>query len=228
MLASAVRDYVVNYGVSPGDRTVVVTNNDDAYRTAIALKDAGLEVPAILDARARGRRRAAAGGARLGIRVETGQGHRQGQGRQAGDRRRICAQAARAPCWKRSPATRWPCRAAGRRWCTCGPIAAASWSGTRRGRCSAPTRGRRPARWRAFRVIAPGAANGAFARWPSVLADAHAAGGGGQGRGHSPDRPPRPKGERRGRGPARAGLAHAAGRRARAAQPRCGSTTRTT
>ena len=34
MLASAVRDYVVNYGVSPGDRTVVVTNNDDAYRTA--------------------------------------------------------------------------------------------------------------------------------------------------------------------------------------------------
>ncbi len=39
----AVRDYVVNYAVSPGDRTVVVTNNDDAYRTAIALKEAGLE-----------------------------------------------------------------------------------------------------------------------------------------------------------------------------------------
>ncbi|MEM8655493.1 MAG: sarcosine oxidase subunit alpha family protein [Pseudomonadota bacterium] len=51
MLASAVRDYVVNYGVSPGDRTVIVTNNDDAYRTAIVLKAAGLEVPAILDAR---------------------------------------------------------------------------------------------------------------------------------------------------------------------------------
>ena len=51
MLASAVRDYVVNYAVSPGDRTVVVTNNDDAYRTAIALKEAGLDVPAILDAR---------------------------------------------------------------------------------------------------------------------------------------------------------------------------------
>ena len=43
MLASAVRDYVVNYGVSPGDRTVIVTNNDDAYRTALALDDAGLE-----------------------------------------------------------------------------------------------------------------------------------------------------------------------------------------
>ncbi len=51
MLASAVRDYVVNHGVSPGDRTVVVTSNDDAYLTAIALKEAGLDVPVILDAR---------------------------------------------------------------------------------------------------------------------------------------------------------------------------------
>lgn len=51
LLASAVRDYAVNYGVSIGDRTVIVTNNDDAYRTAIALKKAGLSVPAIIDAR---------------------------------------------------------------------------------------------------------------------------------------------------------------------------------
>ena len=51
MLASAVRDYVVNYGISPGDRTVVVTNNDDAYRTALTLKNNGLSVPLILDAR---------------------------------------------------------------------------------------------------------------------------------------------------------------------------------
>jgi sarcosine oxidase subunit alpha len=51
MLASAVRDYVVNWGVAPGDRTVVVTNNDDAYRTALALADAGLEVPCIVDTR---------------------------------------------------------------------------------------------------------------------------------------------------------------------------------
>lgn len=51
MLAAAMRDYVVNWGVSVGDRTVVVTNNDDAYLTAIALKHAGLDVPAILDAR---------------------------------------------------------------------------------------------------------------------------------------------------------------------------------
>ncbi|WP_299879312.1 sarcosine oxidase subunit alpha family protein [uncultured Sulfitobacter sp.] len=52
MLASAMRDYVVNYGVSTGDRTVVVTNNDNAYLTAISLKHAGLDVPAILDTRA--------------------------------------------------------------------------------------------------------------------------------------------------------------------------------
>ncbi|MBU2993092.1 sarcosine oxidase subunit alpha family protein [Octadecabacter sp. 1_MG-2023] len=51
MLASALRDYVVNYGASVGDRTVVVTNNDDAYRTAIACVRAGLTVPAIVDAR---------------------------------------------------------------------------------------------------------------------------------------------------------------------------------
>ena len=48
MLASAVRDYVVNFGVAPGERTVVVTNNDDGYRTALALKEAGLAVPVIV------------------------------------------------------------------------------------------------------------------------------------------------------------------------------------
>ncbi len=54
LLASAVRDYLVNYGVSIGDRTVIVTNNDDAYRTAILLKQHGLDVPAIIDARPAG------------------------------------------------------------------------------------------------------------------------------------------------------------------------------
>ena len=51
ILASALRDYLIGYGVSLGDRTVVVTNNDDAYLTAIAVKNAGLDVPAIIDAR---------------------------------------------------------------------------------------------------------------------------------------------------------------------------------
>ena len=51
MLASAVRDYLGLYGVAAGQRTVLVTNNDDAYRTALALKAAGLDVPLIADAR---------------------------------------------------------------------------------------------------------------------------------------------------------------------------------
>lgn len=74
MLASAVRDYVVNYAVSPGDRTVVVTNNDDAYRTAILLKSAGLDVPAIVDARPSGGGALMAQAKEMGIRVETGRG----------------------------------------------------------------------------------------------------------------------------------------------------------
>ncbi|RBO54551.1 sarcosine oxidase subunit alpha family protein [Rhodovulum sp. BSW8] len=52
MLASAVRDYVENWAVAPGRCTVVLTNNDDAYRTALCLLEAGLRVPAILDTRA--------------------------------------------------------------------------------------------------------------------------------------------------------------------------------
>ncbi len=72
MLASAVRDYVVNYAVSPGDRTVIVTNNDDAYRTAIALKSAGLEVPIVVDARTEVTGDLPTKARAMGIRVETG------------------------------------------------------------------------------------------------------------------------------------------------------------
>ncbi|TJZ90481.1 sarcosine oxidase subunit alpha family protein [Paracoccus gahaiensis] len=51
MLASAVRDFIADYGVAPGRRIVVVTTNDDAYRTALAARAAGLDVPVIVDAR---------------------------------------------------------------------------------------------------------------------------------------------------------------------------------
>lgn len=50
MLASAVRDFITDYGVAPGQRIVVVTNNDDAYRTALTARAAGLDVT-VLDAR---------------------------------------------------------------------------------------------------------------------------------------------------------------------------------
>ncbi|MFM2100483.1 MAG: sarcosine oxidase subunit alpha, partial [Pseudomonadota bacterium] len=51
MLSQAVRTYVQRFGVVPGKRVVIATNNDDAYGTAYALKEAGAEIVAILDAR---------------------------------------------------------------------------------------------------------------------------------------------------------------------------------
>jgi len=93
LLASAVRDYGVNWGVSIGDRTVVVTNNDDAYRTAITLKKAGLSVPVILDARAAGGGALAAQARDLGIRVENGKGIAKVLGGKRVTGVEICAQA---------------------------------------------------------------------------------------------------------------------------------------
>jgi len=52
MLAQAVRTYVTRFGVVPGTRAIIATSHDDAYRTAFALDEAGIQVQAILDARA--------------------------------------------------------------------------------------------------------------------------------------------------------------------------------
>ena len=51
MLASAVSAYLNRYGVQPGTRAVIFTNNDSAYRTALRLASAGIEVAAVVDAR---------------------------------------------------------------------------------------------------------------------------------------------------------------------------------
>ena len=94
MLASAVRDYVVDYGVSIGDRTVVVTNNDDAYRTAITLKENGLDVPVILDARVPSQDSPLMAKAKsLGIRVLMGHGISSVQGGKRVTGVGICSQA---------------------------------------------------------------------------------------------------------------------------------------
>jgi sarcosine oxidase subunit alpha len=53
MLASAVRTYLNRFAVAPGRRFVVFTNNDDGWRTAANLLDAGEEVAAIVDSRSR-------------------------------------------------------------------------------------------------------------------------------------------------------------------------------
>jgi len=93
ILASALRDYLVNFGVSAGDRTVVVTNNDDAYRTAIALKQAGLIVPLIVDARAQADGPLVRAARDLGIRVETGRAIAKVKGGKRVTGVAICAQA---------------------------------------------------------------------------------------------------------------------------------------
>jgi sarcosine oxidase subunit alpha len=51
MLAGAVRAYVNRYGVLPGRRAVVFTNNDSAYETALDLARASGKVAAIVDLR---------------------------------------------------------------------------------------------------------------------------------------------------------------------------------
>ena len=51
MTARAVRTYARRWGVLAGQRVVIATNNDDAYRTADAVVAAGGEVMAILDSR---------------------------------------------------------------------------------------------------------------------------------------------------------------------------------
>ena len=72
MLASAVRDYVKLYGVSPGDRTVILTNNDDAYKTALDLNSVGLSVPAIIDVRENSEGELVLKAKKLGINVRNG------------------------------------------------------------------------------------------------------------------------------------------------------------
>ncbi len=51
MLAGAARTYARRYGVRPGTRAVVFTNNDSAYLTALDLHDAGVAIAAVIDAR---------------------------------------------------------------------------------------------------------------------------------------------------------------------------------
>jgi sarcosine oxidase subunit alpha len=51
MLAGAAHTYLHRYGVRVGSKAVIVTCDDDAYRTALDLKAAGIEIAAIADVR---------------------------------------------------------------------------------------------------------------------------------------------------------------------------------
>jgi len=72
MLADAARTYANRYGVRPGTRAVIAACGDTAYRAALDLRDAGVEIALIVDLRsvAEGELARAARGA--GLRVVTG------------------------------------------------------------------------------------------------------------------------------------------------------------
>ena len=67
MLASAAERYAVEYGVLPGEKVAVFANNDGAYRSALALREAGCRIVAIVDVR-----RGAVGKLRVTLAVRTG------------------------------------------------------------------------------------------------------------------------------------------------------------
>ncbi|MAQ85148.1 MAG: sarcosine oxidase subunit alpha [Maritimibacter sp.] len=177
MLAGAVRDYAVNWGVSAGDRTVVVTNNDDAYRTAFALVEAGLKVAAIVDARATPQGPLIEKARAMGIRVETGRGVAKVKGRARVEGVAITTQAGEGavletiPCDVVAMSGGWS--PVVHLWSHCG--GKLTWDDTqaffRPDRTKAPTGDK----GQAF-VTVVGSANGMLAT-AEVLADAHAGGG---------------------------------------------------
>ncbi|HEX2175832.1 MAG TPA: sarcosine oxidase subunit alpha family protein [Nocardioidaceae bacterium] len=71
MLSSAVRTYLNRYAVAPGRRVLVSTTNDSAYDTVGDLLAAGVEVVAVVDARAEMSARAMEA-AQAGVRVVAG------------------------------------------------------------------------------------------------------------------------------------------------------------
>ncbi|SEC11861.1 sarcosine oxidase subunit alpha [Rhizobiales bacterium GAS188] len=71
MLADAARTYALRYGVKPGSRAVIATAHDEAYRAALTLAEAGVEIAAILDTRAAVRGALPARARAAGLRVVT-------------------------------------------------------------------------------------------------------------------------------------------------------------
>ncbi|MEM8823047.1 MAG: 2Fe-2S iron-sulfur cluster-binding protein, partial [Pseudomonadota bacterium] len=51
MLASATRSYLHRWGVAPGQRIAIFTTTDDGHRTAADLREAGVDIAAIIDPR---------------------------------------------------------------------------------------------------------------------------------------------------------------------------------
>ena len=158
MLAGAVRTYMHRYGVLPGKRIVVATNNDSGWDAALDMARAGGEVAAVVDLRSEMAQAHLAEAARRGIAHLRQRHHRRHRGppphqpRRGAPARRTTASAAAR--W-RSTATCSPSPAAGRRTWRSSPSRAASSATTSRSRRSVPGRS-----WQHERSA--GAANGIF------------------------------------------------------------------
>ena len=87
MLASAVSSYVNRYSVLPGRKVVLFTNNDNAYRAALDLAEAGAEIKAVIDLRHNPQGDLPAKVRDLGVRVMVGHAGGGGEGGEAGQGR---------------------------------------------------------------------------------------------------------------------------------------------
>ena len=74
MLANAVSTYINRYGVVPGNELVLMTTNDNAYKTAIDWHQAGRKVVAIVDTRTTSNGELVQQAQALGIKILFGQG----------------------------------------------------------------------------------------------------------------------------------------------------------
>ena len=72
MLASAAERFAGEYGVLPGEKVAVFTNNDGGYRSALQLREAGCRIVAIVDAREKISEAARALAVRTGAELLTG------------------------------------------------------------------------------------------------------------------------------------------------------------
>ena len=72
MLASAARHYLHHHGVTVGRRVALYAANDAAYAAAFDLRDNGVDVPVIVDARERAGEEVTAEAGRRGLRVVAG------------------------------------------------------------------------------------------------------------------------------------------------------------
>ncbi|MFC0269669.1 sarcosine oxidase subunit alpha family protein [Kushneria aurantia] len=91
MVAGAVSTYIRRYGVVPGQKLVLTTNNDHAYRAALDWQEAGRDVVAVVDSRANPDGELVQQARDSGIRVITGSAVMEGKGNQRVSGARVVA-----------------------------------------------------------------------------------------------------------------------------------------